>query len=55
MKVTVERLTPLSLALDLVRNTMGKEERPMERSTNALAELARPLEDTGDFEDTDRR
>ena len=33
MKVTVERLTPWSLALDLARNTMGKEEHGKEPSS----------------------
>lgn len=30
MKATAERLTPWSLALDLARNTMGKEEHGKE-------------------------
>lgn len=33
MKVTAERLTPWSLALDLARNTMGKEEHGKEPSS----------------------
>ena len=32
-KITVERLTPWSLALDLARNTMGKEEHGKEPSS----------------------
>ena len=54
MKVTVERLTPWSLALDLARNTMGKEERPMERSTNALAGPAGPSAGAGEPVDAGR-
>ena len=50
MKMGVRRRTTSGYLLHI-----RKEERPMERSTNALAELARPLEDIGDFEDTDRR
>ena len=33
VKVAVERLTPWSLALDLARNTMGREERGKEPSS----------------------
>ena len=34
MKVTIERITPWSLALDLARNTIGKEEKGSEPSSN---------------------
>ena len=32
-KITVERITPWSLSLDLARNTMGKEEYRKEPSS----------------------